>query len=346
VARRRPGRGSAPLRGGRSSVLCVIALALVLALAVRTFVIQTFYIPSGSMEPTLNVGDRILVFKLAYDFSSPRDRRRDCVQGTTHGALRRSIGDRSREAASWGSLARRSGRSATTIILNGKPLRQDWPHYRLLLTPITRQKIAPNHYFMMGDNHPESCDSRDLGQRSPRDRTSSGKVVLKIWPLSQFGTDLTVRVAGALVSTDAVLGLSPVRLRSSLSSRSSCSGPDKLPQVAKQAGALWHTLRSLQQRVEDEIREVAPDLPRSSDLVRYARSPVTLAQTSSPTRPKAEVIGDTADAPGEPAPTEFSVDDAAARGEGPRAATARVRATPPSTDGAAPKPAARAATES
>ena len=53
-------------------------------------------------------------------------------------------------------------------------------------------------------------------------------------------------------------------------------GPDKLPQVAKQAGALWHSLRNLQQRVEDEIRQVAPDLPRSSDLVRYARSPVAL----------------------------------------------------------------------
>ena len=53
-------------------------------------------------------------------------------------------------------------------------------------------------------------------------------------------------------------------------------GPDKLPQVAKQAGAMWHTLRNLQQRVEDEIRQVAPDLPRSSDIVRYARSPVAL----------------------------------------------------------------------
>jgi signal peptidase I len=67
----------------------------------------------------------------------------------------------------------------------GHPLDQDWPHYRLLLTPITRTLIPANHYFMMGDNHPASCDSRDWGTLPRSDII--GKVVLKIWPLSQFG---------------------------------------------------------------------------------------------------------------------------------------------------------------
>src|ERR1035441_7449206 len=46
--------------------LVVVVAALVAALLLRTFVVQTFYIPSGSMEPTLKVGDRILVDKLSY----------------------------------------------------------------------------------------------------------------------------------------------------------------------------------------------------------------------------------------------------------------------------------------
>jgi sec-independent protein translocase protein TatB len=73
-----------------------------------------------------------------------------------------------------------------------------------------------------------------------------------------------------------VLGLSPVRLLIIVVVALIVLGPDKLPQVAKQAGVLWHSLRTLQQRVEDEIHEVAPDLPRSADLLRYARSPVAL----------------------------------------------------------------------
>jgi sec-independent protein translocase protein TatB len=73
-----------------------------------------------------------------------------------------------------------------------------------------------------------------------------------------------------------VLGLSPVRLFIVAIVGLILLGPDKLPQVARQAGSLWHTLRTLQQRVEDEIHEAVPDLPRSADLVRYARSPVSL----------------------------------------------------------------------
>ena len=43
----------------------VLVLALLAAFIIRTFVFQTFYIPSGSMEPTLQVGDRIIVSKLS-----------------------------------------------------------------------------------------------------------------------------------------------------------------------------------------------------------------------------------------------------------------------------------------
>ena len=45
----------------------VVVVAVLVAVLLRAFVVQTFYIPSGSMEPTLQIGDRILVNKLSYD---------------------------------------------------------------------------------------------------------------------------------------------------------------------------------------------------------------------------------------------------------------------------------------
>jgi signal peptidase I len=165
--------------------VCVIAVALALAICVRTYVIQTFYIPSGSMEPTLDIGDRILVFKLAYDFTNPAigdvvvfkaPPSEHCGDPGVTDLVKRIVGLPGDTISSKGN----------TIILNGKPLVQDWPHVTTLLTPITPQTIAPNHYFMMGDNHPASCDSRMWGTLPRSDII--GKVVLKIWPLSQFGT--------------------------------------------------------------------------------------------------------------------------------------------------------------
>ena len=55
-----------------------------------------------------------------------------------------------------------------------------------------------------------------------------------------------------------MLGLSPLRLLIVGIVALIVLGPDKLPQVARQAGSLWHSLRTLQQRVETELREVAP----------------------------------------------------------------------------------------
>jgi sec-independent protein translocase protein TatB len=73
-----------------------------------------------------------------------------------------------------------------------------------------------------------------------------------------------------------VLGLSPVRLLIIAVVALILLGPDKLPQLAKQAGAAWKTIRNLSDRIETELREAVPDLPRTADIARYARSPVSL----------------------------------------------------------------------
>jgi signal peptidase I len=168
----------------------VIGIALVLAILVRSFVIQTFFIPSGSMEPTLDVGDRILVFKLAYDFTSPATGdvvvfkappAENCGDPSVTDLVKRII-------AVPGETVWSSGNTIYLHTPTGgtHALRQDWPHIATLLQPISRQLIAPNRYFVMGDNHPASCDSRVWGTVPRSDII--GKVVLKIWPLSEFGT--------------------------------------------------------------------------------------------------------------------------------------------------------------
>src|ERR1700734_3367511 len=48
--------------------LIVIVVAVLVSLLIRTYVFQTFFIPSGSMEPTLQIGDRIIVDKLTVEF--------------------------------------------------------------------------------------------------------------------------------------------------------------------------------------------------------------------------------------------------------------------------------------
>ncbi|MDX3854414.1 signal peptidase I [Streptomyces sp. AK02-01A] len=64
-----PDAGPSWRRAGLSGVACVLFVLLL-----STFVVQPFMIPSGSMEPTLQIGDRVLVNKLAYDFGGAPDR--------------------------------------------------------------------------------------------------------------------------------------------------------------------------------------------------------------------------------------------------------------------------------
>ncbi|MDQ1415671.1 MAG: signal peptidase, partial [Acidimicrobiaceae bacterium] len=67
-------RGPAAKNGGSARAIAewvvILVAALTVAIVVKTFLIQAFYIPSGSMEPTLKPGDRVLVNKLSYDLHS------------------------------------------------------------------------------------------------------------------------------------------------------------------------------------------------------------------------------------------------------------------------------------
>lgn len=73
-----------------------------------------------------------------------------------------------------------------------------------------------------------------------------------------------------------MFGLSPLRLLIVGVVALILLGPNKLPEYARQAGAAWRALRKLQEKVETELRQAVPDLPRTSELARYARSPVSL----------------------------------------------------------------------
>jgi len=161
----------------------IIVLAVVVSFVMRSYVVQTFYIPSASMEPTLQIGDRILVSKLSVDFGTihrgdivvfkapPAEHCGDAVSDL----VKRVIGLPGDHLTSKGNK----------IYYNGHLLHETWPHIEPLQTPIGNVTVPKNSYFVMGDNHPDSCDSRFWGSVPRKDLI--GKVFLRIWPPSRIG---------------------------------------------------------------------------------------------------------------------------------------------------------------
>ena len=162
-------------RHGSLSWIVVIVVAGLVSVVVRVFFVQTFYVPSGSMEPTLQVGDRILVQKIGFSlqrgaivvFHHPA---RDDQPPLSEDLVRRIIGLPGETIWSVGN----------TVYIDGKPLSEPWlPKGTVLGQPIQRQKIPPGQYFMMGDNRSDSYDSRAWGP-IPGD-TIIGRVFLIVW---------------------------------------------------------------------------------------------------------------------------------------------------------------------
>jgi signal peptidase I len=173
----------------------VVVVALVLAFLLRTFVIATYSIPSGSMEPTLQVGDRIVVDKLSYHlhgvdlgniivFSTPP--KEDCAGPPVANLVKRVVG----------LPGQTISLSGGNVLINGRLLAQPWlpaseqgrtypgpsPEAYSLHHPY---RIPHGDVYVMGDNRTLSCDSRYWGPIS--ESTIVGKVDLRIWPLSRLG---------------------------------------------------------------------------------------------------------------------------------------------------------------
>ncbi len=174
--------------------LIVVVVALAAALLLRTFVVQTFYIPSGSMEPTLQIGDRILVNKLSYHlhgvdrgnivvFRRPADE--NCGGPPVADLVKRVIG------LPGETISLSGGR----VLIDGKPLAETWlptsvqgttfPGPAGTAYSLTKPYVIPsNHYFVMGDNRADSCDSRYWGPIAKS--LIVGKVDVRVWPITGF----------------------------------------------------------------------------------------------------------------------------------------------------------------
>jgi len=172
--------------------IIVVVVAVLVAVLLRAFVVQTFYIPSGSMEPTLQIGDRILVNKLSYDLHGvdrgnivvfARPPAENCGGPEVNDLVKRVIGLP-------GNVISLSG---GYVYIDGKRLDESWlpDSEQGVTTPgppgtpyslVHSFKVPPNDYFVMGDNRTDSCDSRYWGPISKS--LIVGKVDLRVWPLS------------------------------------------------------------------------------------------------------------------------------------------------------------------
>jgi signal peptidase I len=162
----------------------ILVIAVLASFLVRTYAVQTFFIPSKSMNPTLHVGDRILVNKLSVRFGTinagdiivfKKPPAEHCDDGTYTDLVKRVIGLPGQTISSRGN----------SVLINGVVLKEPWTYFHTLSPPIKKTTLGANEYFVMGDNRANSCDSRFWGPVPRSDII--GKVFFRIWPLSRIG---------------------------------------------------------------------------------------------------------------------------------------------------------------
>lgn len=201
----------------------LILLAFVIAIVIKTFLLQAFYIPSGSMIPTLHVGDRVLVEKVSYRLHGPRrgdvvvfandvfgavppdvpwyDDAKNFVRellGLPTGAEEDYI---KRVVAVAGDTLRYVG-SPRHLVVNGQQVDEPYINHGRDMTSQTITGgdcerlemeadgdacvVPAGRVFVMGDNRANSQDSRFLG---PVDEDKVvGRAFVIIWPAGDFGT--------------------------------------------------------------------------------------------------------------------------------------------------------------
>lgn len=160
-------------------IASIIIIAFILAMILRTFVIEGRIIPSGSMLPTIQLQDRVMVLKFAYWFKEPQ--RGDIIVfkppegiGQKDDLIKRLIG------LPGETVEIKEGK----VFINGRALNEPYiaepPNYEF--GPV---KVPEGCYFMMGDNRNRSFDSHMWNSWLTRDHIK-GKAFVIYWPLNHI----------------------------------------------------------------------------------------------------------------------------------------------------------------
>jgi signal peptidase I len=194
-------------RGTVVEIVVIVAVAVGLALLIQAFIVKPYRIPSGSMEPTLNVGQRVLVDRVSYHFGDPgigdivvfhppvgADSMRCGDPHAGNGTARACPTPMPQEsdanfikrivAGPGDRLSIRDGHP----VVNGVEAKEDFINPCDDPTECNFSKtitIPPHDYFMMGDNRGSSDDSRYWGP-VPRSWII-GEAFLTYWPPDRIG---------------------------------------------------------------------------------------------------------------------------------------------------------------
>ncbi|HEY6582880.1 MAG TPA: signal peptidase I [Rubrobacter sp.] len=159
-------------------VILLVSFALVFGF-VRPFVMEAFWIPSGSMIPTLEIGDRVLVNKFIYRFTEPE--RGDIivfqsVDNPDEDLIKRVVG------LPGDTIAVRRGK----LVLNGEPQKEPFTNKNLPDRSFYAKITVPKgHVFVMGDNRGNSADSRVFGPLPKKN--IEGEAFIRFWPPHRIG---------------------------------------------------------------------------------------------------------------------------------------------------------------
>jgi signal peptidase I len=196
-------RGPGLLAVVRETVILVV-LAVLLAVVFKTFLVAAFYIPSGSMESTLNISDRVLVEKVSYRFGDIEHG--DVVVFVHDEAGAEPAGPSNPVAGFFSSLGQAVGVVPPSdrdfikrviglpgdtidcdgkVIRNGQKLTETYLDPGVTTTGCERTKVQPGELFVMGDNRTNSQDSRAFGPI--RESDVVGRAFVRIWPLTHTG---------------------------------------------------------------------------------------------------------------------------------------------------------------